>query len=112
MKPYPPGTDQLVVPTGIPFLFIFVGAPECHQQAKRQKAYGFYNHLTLSYPGRCCDYRWPVNDCGVIVLMYQAVGADIETELIALLCHDGATEVVLRHPPDPALLIRRRRRHE
>ena len=109
MKNYPPGTDQLVVPTGIPFLFLFVNAPACYRQAKAQKAAGYYNHLVLPKPDRFYHYQWPVAGCGVIVLVYGTIAARLEADLIAALCHYGATEVVVRHPPDKALLIRRPR---
>lgn len=109
------GTGSLVIPSLYPFLYLFAGRPRCFTAAREQKQEKKFNHLMLPELTDADLYRWPVEGCTVIVILFIATGEDTEAMLFAALFRDGACEVILRHWPDTALIIRRiphaQRRH-
>lgn len=109
MKPWPRRTGDIVMT--MPILMVFVGEPQCFDEANALNRQHIFNHLavdnhTLNY---CHCYQWPVHGTPVGLLIYGEVTASQEQQMVAVLCRDGAVEVVVRRPPSKTLYIRKRR---
>lgn len=97
MRSLPPGWPDRI--PGLPLLFVFVGAPECHEHAQRQKALGFCNHVVLADIQHAFLYHWPTAGLMVIVIVFAKYSAIIEARFMAELLLDKPLEVALRYWP-------------
>lgn len=110
IRPFPPGWPCEI--TGLPILFIFVGAPQCWQHAKEQKKQGFYNHLCLPVPQQCHRFQWPVDSLTLIVIIFCDISCACEGRLVGELASWQPDEINIRHWPSTDVICHRKKRHE
>lgn len=109
-RPMPPGWPFEI--TGLPILFIFVGAPQCWRHAASQKEQGIKSHLCLPYPCYCSRYQWPVQSLTLILIIFCDITSECEGRLIGELAAWEPEEINIRHWPYPEVVCHRRRRHD
>lgn len=97
MRPLPPGWPEVI--PGLPLLFVFVGAPDCFEHARRQRNNGFFNHVTLPDAADHQRYQWPTCNLMVVVILFNDYSDALEKELLAALLADKPAELAVRYWP-------------
>lgn len=97
MRPLPPRWPDYI--PGLPLLFVFVGAPDAFEHARRERNNGFFNHVVLADAVDADQYQWPTRDLMVVVILFHDYSATVEKTLLAALRADEPAELAVRYWP-------------
>lgn len=104
----PPFGSRLVIPQ-LPFLFLYVGAPQCWEQAQQHQQSGCHNFLCLPVAGEVTRYHWPIEHCEVSVIVNGPISPDDECTLLSWLTQFNPAGIAIRHWPSTDVISRRRK---
>ena len=96
MKKLPPYGRRLVIPRQTKIVMLYIGAPHCWQAAKQDQLFGLVNHLVLPDISEVSQYKWPLDDCCVVVIDFGISGQTEIENLIISLVEANAAEISVR----------------
>ena len=77
-------------------VMLYVGEPYCWEAAKYDRSFNQFNHLVLPYIHEVGRYRWPIDDCVIVVIDFGISEPEDVRNLIFVLAKAGAAQVAVR----------------